>query len=74
MVMFDEQRIEPSEQEYLEYVFSRVDSIPGLQQQITAIVNAKDMYLMHLFNKYGFDPATTMLERDGTFKQRTDTE
>lgn len=64
--------IAPAELPYLQVVADQMELIPQLEAQAQALLaraqairGASDSYLLYLFDKYGYDPATTSLERDG---------
>jgi hypothetical protein len=71
------ERIDEAEVPYLQVVADQLAELPQIDAQIEALQahkqalqGASDSYLLYLFNRYGYDPNTTSLERDGTFKVR----
>lgn len=70
-------RVDDEDLPYLQVVFDQVARIPKLEAQAEALKTradgfrgASDSYLLYLFDKYGYDPATTSIERDGRFVVR----
>lgn len=71
------EHIDEREVPYLVVVADRLAELPQIEAQIEAlktraqaIQGASDSYLLYLFDKYGYDPSTTSVERDGTFRLR----